>query len=528
MLSSHRGFALATGLVIAMALATADTFTNKKTGEVLHGELVTTATKDGEEVMFVRLADGKTKFLPKAQWEARRAQDAPSPEQLKTPLEQARRWLQLGRSDEAEKALRNPQTAREKGLRALVIGLHEKRTRTMGQRVFDRSKAAELAAEALPALAREAAADPISARILGTMYLHGVGVDEDKNRALKYLELAANAGEPIAMNNLGVMCLDGLGTPKNPKQAVEWFRKAAEAGSTQGMLNLFFVYRNGNGVTKDEGKAEAYLDAAAKAGNSDAMAKRAIITGTLYALGRMQVDAQSGLLRLKNGRERQKIAAGLRKSISKVKREKEAFEYWIHKAIAAGNAQAMSFLAHCHEKDLWFGEKDLEEAFKWRQSAAESGVGEYILDLGRCYRKGLGVTRDLRRAAELYADAQSAATAQGDKETLARATLLRKAPLVLTDWRWTQKSGFAVAEGQVQNVRHKPIRNLTALVMFKTEDDKLVTSADALTEFNPVMPGQTTPFRVMARYNPAMHHASVAFKTIGGAVVPHYDEATYK
>ena len=40
-----------------------------------------------------------------------------------------------------------------------------------------------------------------------------------------------------------------------------------------------------------------------------------------------------------------------------------------------------------------------------------------------------------------------------------------------------------------------------------------------LIEYNPILSGQTSPFEVMARHNPAMHNARLEFKTLMGGTI---------
>jgi len=44
-----------------------------------------------------------------------------------------------------------------------------------------------------------------------------------------------------------------------------------------------------------------------------------------------------------------------------------------------------------------------------------------------------------------------------------------------------------------------------------------ITTSDALIDYNPILPGQTSPFKVMKTENPAMKKASVEFKYLMGA-----------
>jgi hypothetical protein len=79
--------------------------------------------------------------------------------------------------------------------------------------------------------------------------------------------------------------------------------------------------------------------------------------------------------------------------------------------------------------------------------------------------------------------------------------------------------GYATVEGQVANVSEKPLENVQAVVEWYDADGKFVSSSSALVEFDPLLPGQTTPFKVMTRMNPAMSRFSVRFsQLLGGAL----------
>jgi hypothetical protein len=63
---------LAAVLVTLIVLAAdADTLRNRKTGEKLEGTVLATAERDGEPLLFVRLATGERKFLPARDWEVK-------------------------------------------------------------------------------------------------------------------------------------------------------------------------------------------------------------------------------------------------------------------------------------------------------------------------------------------------------------------------------------------------------------------------------------------------------------------------
>ena len=92
--------------------------------------------------------------------------------------------------------------------------------------------------------------------------------------------------------------------------------------------------------------------------------------------------------------------------------------------------------------------------------------------------------------------------------------------LLLLNWTWHQEHDYAIVEGEVQNISSEKLRNVQAVVKFYTTDDKFITSDDAMIEYNPILSGQTSPFKVMARYNPAMESASITFKKLMGGTIP--------
>jgi hypothetical protein len=60
-----------------------------------------------------------------------------------------------------------------------------------------------------------------------------------------------------------------------------------------------------------------------------------------------------------------------------------------------------------------------------------------------------------------------------------------------------------------------PLRN--------SESSLFISSDDALIEYNPLLPGQSSPFKVMVRFNPAMKTYRVHFKDVLGRVIDYED-----
>lgn len=88
--------------------------------------------------------------------------------------------------------------------------------------------------------------------------------------------------------------------------------------------------------------------------------------------------------------------------------------------------------------------------------------------------------------------------------------------LMLLDWRWHEEYGYAIVEGQVKNASARTLRNVQAVAVFTASDDSFITSDSTLIEYNPILPGQTSPFKVMVSFNPRMDSARLDFKTLSG------------
>jgi hypothetical protein len=92
--------------------------------------------------------------------------------------------------------------------------------------------------------------------------------------------------------------------------------------------------------------------------------------------------------------------------------------------------------------------------------------------------------------------------------------------LELVKYVWHIEYGYAILEGQVTNISSQPLKNVAAVASFYDLNGGFITSSDTLIDYNPVLPGQTSPFKIMATENPAMKKAGVAFKELMGGTIP--------
>lgn len=91
--------------------------------------------------------------------------------------------------------------------------------------------------------------------------------------------------------------------------------------------------------------------------------------------------------------------------------------------------------------------------------------------------------------------------------------------LEVQNWSWSEEHGYAIAEGAVKNISSQPLDNVLAIIQLFDNKRNFIKSDRALVEYRPILPGQTSPFKVMSSYNPEMKHASISFKSFSGGTL---------
>lgn len=111
-----------------------------------------------------------------------------------------------------------------------------------------------------------------------------------------------------------------------------------------------------------------------------------------------------------------------------------------------------------------------------------------------------------------------------DKEELVRREMEYKAScqLEIINTRWFDEYGFVTYEGLVKNISNSRLENIRAVVTWYDKNDIFITSSKSIIEYNPILPGQSSPFKVMAKHNPAMNKAGVEFSSFGGGIIKTY------
>ncbi|MEO0022294.1 MAG: FxLYD domain-containing protein [candidate division WOR-3 bacterium] len=140
-----------------------------------------------------------------------------------------------------------------------------------------------------------------------------------------------------------------------------------------------------------------------------------------------------------------------------------------------------------------------------------AGVTMLVLSIGSVIILPITVLVKSVRDAESVREAEK-------KNKKVSVTYEPKLELVAFNWERTSYS-YVTARGQVKNISARSLKNVMAVVTFYDKSGNFITSNDALIDYNPILPGQTSPFSVIETYNPAMHKAAVEFKHLLGATI---------
>ena len=103
--------------------------------------------------------------------------------------------------------------------------------------------------------------DPVAQNNVGYNFLYGLnGFDQDTDKAIKYLNLAAGQEQVNAMTTVGWFYFTGeFGAPKDNEQAIYWSQKASDLGFTVASYNMGFFYYSGlAGLNQDLDLAKKY------------------------------------------------------------------------------------------------------------------------------------------------------------------------------------------------------------------------------------------------------------------------------
>lgn len=117
-----------------------------------------------------------------------------------------------------------------------------------------------------------------AAYMTGYMYYYGQGISANKEKAVEYLEKAAEADISAAVTLLGYIYETDEDFSADSEKAFMYYQKAADMGDGYGMYNLGVEYGWGKIVERDAEKAREWLTKASEAGVEEAAAALEYLT----------------------------------------------------------------------------------------------------------------------------------------------------------------------------------------------------------------------------------------------------------
>lgn len=252
---------------------------------------------------------------------------------------------------------------------------------------------------------------------LAFLYATGKLVPKDDRRATQLYVRSCDLGDAQGCFNVGLMADQGRGGARNLPRAVAKYEEACAGGSATACTNLGYFYEKGIGVKKDAARGVALY----QRGCDGTACPPSNLNGCLN-VGRafrdgigMEKDASraASIFQQACDREPDPADSGAPENRSRACSLLGAL-YLEGNGVEKDPARGRQLSELGCERGDGYGcfnaavtEPDLAKAASFLERACEAGDGEGCHDLGVAYEKGSGVTRNRRRAGELYAKACS-------------------------------------------------------------------------------------------------------------------------
>jgi TPR repeat protein len=200
--------------------------------------------------------------------------------------------------------------------------------------------------------------------LLGEMY-HATD-PPDLVKARYWSEKAAAAGGGQALFALGVTHGNGVGVPQDKKKAMEYYVKAVKAGYWRARYDIAVLIVEGQAVGRDDAKAVRWLQPVAeRAPDQFDTNQRFTIANAQWLLGIIY-----------------------KKGANNVPADSDQAIYWFEKAARGGHVESQRWYGQ-----MLVERQQYSEAATWLRAAAEKGDGLAQYNLGYLYLKGWGVAQ---------------------------------------------------------------------------------------------------------------------------------------
>ena len=83
---------------------------------------------------------------------------------------------------------------------------------------------------------------------------------------------------------------------------------------------------------------------------------------------------------------------------------------------------------------------------------------------------------------------------------------------------------YVECEGFVENISGEPLENINVVILWYDDAGTPISSDLGLISYNPILPGQQSPWAIMREHNPAITTFRIEFKEFFGGTIPHRDD----
>lgn len=207
---------------------------------------------------------------------------------------------------------------------------------------------------------------------IGKLYAVGLGTEQDYSTAADWFGMAAEQGHKYAQYSLAGLYLRGQGVTQSDEDAYRLYSASARQGFPYAAFELGKLLRDGKGCEADSAEADEWFRRAYQGFHS--LEAQSHDDKLQYRLGWMKLHG-----------------VGTEQS------ETEA-RAWFEKAAGLGNPHAQYQLTKLILADESAGPEEVEQAVMWLTQSAEAGQDCAQYALGKLYRDGRGVQKNILQA----------------------------------------------------------------------------------------------------------------------------------
>ncbi|MDU7693462.1 MAG: SEL1-like repeat protein [Helicobacter sp.] len=214
--------------------------------------------------------------------------------------------------------------------------------------------------------------DPAGCFALGTMFVNGIGIQKDLQKAERYYEVGCSGGDPTACSALASIYDKKRNASFDDKQkAIELYMTGCSGGDLVACNNLAYSYAQGDGVKKDYFKALQYYRYSCDGGNDIGCYNLGLLSNTNNIYGYDRANLTPADLN--------------------------------YIACNAGDIKGCANLGWIYANGLAGAPVSYFYAGQYFKKACDASDIPSCNNLAVLYQRGLGVTQDTKKALDLFA-----------------------------------------------------------------------------------------------------------------------------